>query len=92
MIEALKKHRHWIGLLLLVVAIGAGFIRFDGSWKRFFSMVLLQLWFARAVYNYLCGGWVGLGLGGMGPSGDPKIRAGTAAFALLLYFTVFFLF
>lgn len=92
MIDVLKKYKHWIGCLLLVLAVGCGFIRFDGNWNRFFSMVLAQIWFARAVYNYLRGGWVGIGLGGMGPSAAPKLRAGVAGFAFFLYLTVFFLF
>ena len=51
MIENFYKYRHGIGLVLLLGALLNGFLRFDGSWKRFFTMVLIQLWFGQAVYS-----------------------------------------
>lgn len=92
MIEVLKEYKHCVGLIFLVVALVGGFIRFDGSWQRFFSMVLAQLWFGQAVYNYLRDGWVGIGPGGMGRNADPRLRRGLAGLAFFLYLTVFFLF
>jgi len=92
MIEILKKHKHCVGLILLVVAVVGGFIRYDGSWQRFFSMVLAQLWFGQAVYNYLRDGRVSIGPGGLGRYADPTLRVGLAGFAFFLYLTVFFLF
>ena len=90
--DLLKRYRHLIGLILLVVAVTAGILRFNGNWDRFFSMVLGQVWFGQAVYNYLRGGWVTIGPGGMGPQTDPRLRGGMAAVALFLYLLVFFLF
>jgi hypothetical protein len=92
MTSFLRKYKHYVGFLLLVLAIAGGIVRFDGSWKRFYSMVLAQVWFGQAVYNYLRGGWVGIGPGGMGPNADPVLRRGLAGFAFFLYLTVFFLF
>jgi hypothetical protein len=45
MTSFLRKYKHYVGFLLLVVAIASGIVRFDGSWKSFYSMVLAQLWF-----------------------------------------------
>ena len=47
----LYKYRHGIGVALLLAALLNGFLRFDGSWNRFLTMVLVQLWFGQAVYN-----------------------------------------
>ncbi|WP_124301879.1 hypothetical protein [Pseudomonas chlororaphis] len=92
MLKILKPYSHVIGFVLLVVAVVGGVIRFDGSWHRFFSMVLAQLWFGQAVYNYLRGGRVTIGPGGMSPDADPVLRGSLAAFALFVYIIVFFLF
>jgi hypothetical protein len=92
MMDVLRKYKHWVGFILLIVAVVGGFVRFDGNWQRFFSMVLAQLWFGQAVYNYLRGGWVSIGPGGMGRNADPKLRGGLAGFAFFLYLIVFFLF
>lgn len=92
MLEELKRNRHLIGLILLVAAVVAGFVRYNGDRERFFAMVLGQIWFGQAVYNYLRGGWVTIGPGGMGPKADPRHRCGLAGVALLLYLLVFFLF
>lgn len=92
MLEILKKYKHCVGFFLLVVAVLGGFIRFDGSWQRFFSMVLAQIWFGQAVYNFLRGGRVSIGPGGMGRDADPVLRQALAGFAFVLYLSVFFLF
>jgi len=91
-LKILKSYSHLVGFILLIVAIAAGCIRFDGSWHRFFSMLLTQIWFGQAVYNYLRGGWVGIGPGGQGPNADPVLRGGLTAFAFFVYLLVFFLF
>lgn len=92
MLEVLKKYKHYVGLILFVVAVASGFVRFDGSWQRFFSMVLAQLWFGQAIYNFLRGGRVSIGPGGMGRDADPVLRQALAGFAFMLYLAVFFLF
>ncbi|CAI8824856.1 MULTISPECIES: hypothetical protein [Pseudomonas] len=92
MLGELKRYKHVIGLTLLVVALVAGFIRFNGDRERFFAMVLGQIWFGQAVYNYLRDGWVTIGPGGMGPEDDPMHRAVLAGVAMFLYMLVFFLF
>lgn len=72
----LYKYRHGIGVALLLAALLNGFLRFDGSWNRFLTMVLVQLWFGQAVYNYARGArgheqgrrpGVARGLGGLFP-------------------------
>jgi hypothetical protein len=73
MIGVLKKYKHCVGLILFIVAVVGGFIRFDGSWQRFFSMVLAQLWFGQAVYNYLRDGWVSIGPGRDGAQRRSKV-------------------
>lgn len=92
MLRVLKEYCHFIGFALLVVSLLASFIRFDGSWHRFFSMLLVQLWFGQAVYNYLRGGRVGIGPGSLGADADPVMRGALAAFALFVHFLVFALF
>jgi hypothetical protein len=92
MLEFFKRYCHVVGLVLLSCTVIFGIVRFDGSWYRFFSMVLTQLWFGQAVYNYLRDGWVTIGPGGQSPSADPVWRAGVAVFALFVYVTIFFLF
>lgn len=91
MIANLYKYQHGIGLALLLAALLNGFLRFDGSWKRFFLMVLVQLWFGQAVYSYARGARVAIAPGGMSKDADPEWRAALAGFALFLYGVVFFL-
>lgn len=91
MIENFYRYRHGIGLVLLLGALLNGFLRFDGSWKRFFTMVLVQLWFGQAVYNYARGHRVAIAPGGMSRDANPEWRAALAGFALFLYGVVFFL-
>jgi hypothetical protein len=55
-------------------------------------MLLVQLWFGQAVYNYLRGGRVGIGPGSLGVDADPVMRGCLAAFSLFVYFLVFALF
>ena len=87
----LYKYRHGIGVALLLAALLNGFLRFDGSWNRFLTMVLVQLWFGQAVYNYARGARVAIAPGGMSKDADPEWRAALAGFALFLYGGVFFL-
>ena len=87
----LYKYRHGIGVALLLAALLNGFLRFDGSWKRFLTMALVQLWFSQAVYNYARGARVAIAPGGMSKDADPEWRAALAGFSLLLYGVVFFL-
>lgn len=89
--ETLSSHRYLIGVLLLTGSLVNACVRFDGSGQRFFSMLLIQLWFAQAVFNYLRGGWVGIGPGGLSKDANPNARAGLAGFALFAYLVVFFL-
>ena len=70
----LYKYRHGIGVALLLAALLNGFLRFDGSWKRFLTMVLVQLWFGQAVYNYARGARVAIAPGGMSKDADPAQR------------------
>ncbi|WP_460149886.1 hypothetical protein [Pseudomonas sp. S3_A03] len=90
MIESLCRYWHGIGLALLLSALLNGFLRFDGIWKRFFTMVLVQLWFGQAVYNYARGHRVAIAPGGLSRDVNPEWRAALAGFALFLYVVVFF--
>lgn len=87
----LYKYRHGIGVALLLAALLNGFLRFDGSWNRFLTIVLVQLWFGQAVYNYARGARVAIAPGGMSKDADPQWRAALAGFSLFLYGVVFFL-
>ncbi len=87
----LQKYKHGLGVLLLCGLIANAVMRFNGSWKRFSSMMLVQILFSQAVYGYLRGGWVGIGPGGLGKNANPVSRACLAGFAFVAYVVVFFL-
>ncbi|MCF5143292.1 hypothetical protein GIW41_29380 [Pseudomonas sp. PA-6-1D] len=90
-VERVIEVRSRLYVVLLLAALLNGFLRFDGSWKRFFLMVLVQLWFGQAVYSYARGARVAIAPGGMSKDADPEWRAALAGFALFLYGVVFFL-
>ncbi|MGY2168259.1 hypothetical protein [Pseudomonas gingeri] len=89
--DMLFSYRYLIGSVLLFGTLVNGFVKFEGDWERFFSIVLVQLLFAQAVFNYSRGGWVAIGPGGLGKDADPTLRAGLAGFAFFAYLVVFFL-
>ncbi|WP_147411079.1 hypothetical protein [Pseudomonas cavernicola] len=91
MIEALHRYGNILGGVLLSASLVSCFWRFGGDWKKFFTVLMVQLWFAQAVYGYLRGGRVSIGPGGLGKDANPAWRTALASVALLLYAIVFFL-
>ncbi|UVJ44670.1 hypothetical protein NVV94_03440 [Pseudomonas sp. LS1212] len=81
----------FLGGALALASLVNCFARYDGSWKRFFTILMVQLWFAQGVYNYLRGGRVAIAPGGLSKDANPEWRAALAGFALFLYVVVFFL-
>ncbi|QHC95337.1 hypothetical protein [Pseudomonas sp. R84] len=90
-IAALFKHHHMVGVALLVAAVINGYLQFNGSWGRFFTVLATQLWFAQGVYCYFRGAGISIAPGGLGRDADPTWRAGLASFAFFLYAIFFFL-
>lgn len=87
----LKRNANLIGVLLLLFSMLNVFLRFFGSWANFLTALLVQLWFAQAVYSYLVGGRVSIGPGGLGKDADPVWRGMLAGLAFFAYCVVFFL-
>jgi hypothetical protein len=90
-IAALFKYPDRVGFALLLAALVNGYLQFNGSWGRLFTVLLTQLWFAQGVYCYFRGLTIAIAPGGLGRSADPAWRAGLAAFAFFLYAIFFFL-
>lgn len=86
---SLCKHRISIGSGLALASVVNCFVRYDGGGDRFFTILITQLWFAQAVYNYCNGGTILIAPWGL--DADPEWRLVLASFALLLYVAVFFL-
>ncbi|UVJ44671.1 hypothetical protein NVV94_03450 [Pseudomonas sp. LS1212] len=91
MIKALHKYSNFLGGVLIAASLASCFYRFGGDWKKFFTVLVVQLWFAQAIYGYLKGGRVSIGPGGLEKDADPVWRAILASVALLVYLVVFFL-
>jgi hypothetical protein len=89
-ISGLFKYRDWVGVGLLLAALLNCYFQFNGSWGRFFTIFVVQLWFAQGVYNYLRGATVAIAPGGLGRDADPAGRAALAIFAFFLYAIFFF--
>lgn len=89
--ESLYKYRCVLGGVLVSASLVNCFFRYDGSWKRFFIILVVQIWFAQGVFGYLSGGRIAIAPGGLGKEAPPEWRAMLAGFALFLYVVVFFL-
>ncbi|VVQ36885.1 hypothetical protein [Pseudomonas fluorescens] len=87
----LFKYPNCVGLILLGASFANAVLRFDGSFKRFFTMVVVQVFFGQGVWNYLCGRRIAIGPSSLGKSSNPEWRALLASFAFGLYMIVFFL-
>ncbi|WP_339101440.1 hypothetical protein WKQ99_12595 [Pseudomonas atacamensis] len=90
-IEILFKYPNYVGFFLLCAAIVNALLRFDGSFKRFFTMVAVQVLFGQGVWNYLCGRRIAIGPSSLGKSSNPEWRTLLALFAFGLYLIVFLL-
>ena len=85
------KYRFHLGGILVVASLINCFVRYEGDWARFFTILITQVWFAQGVFNYLIGGTILIAPWGLDKDADPEWRALLAGFALFLYVVVFFL-
>jgi hypothetical protein len=85
----LKRFRYWILALMVAGALVNAFARYTGEWSLFWLSLAMQAWFMQAVFNYLRGGWVAIGPGGLAKDASPIGRAILAATAFGLYLLMF---
>jgi hypothetical protein len=83
--DFLVRHRYWILVLMVAASLVNAFSRFTGDWSNFWQALLLQAWFGQAVFNYLRGGWVAIGPGGLPKDASPTSRAVLAGVAFAIY-------
>lgn len=91
MIDALFRYRNYVAIGLLFASVLNAVLKFNGGWGRFFLMIVVQLLFVQAVWNYLRGARIAIGPSSLGEDADPEWRAALAIFSFTLYVIVFFL-
>lgn len=90
-IDALFRYRNYVAIGLLFASVLNAVLKFNGGWGRFFLMIVVQLLFVQAVWNYLRGARIAIGPSSLGEDADPEWRAALAIFSFTLYVIVFFL-
>jgi hypothetical protein len=90
-IDALFRYRNCVAIALLFASVLNSVLRFNGGWGRFFLMIVVQLLFVQAVWNYLRGARIAIGPSSLGKDANPEWRAALAVFSFILYVIVFFL-
>lgn len=79
------RFRNFIGLLLLFFALLRFIAQFSTNFESAVGVFLLQLWAGQAVYQYLRGGRVTIGPGGLDRDASPWGRTALALASFLLY-------
>lgn len=87
--HAMYGFRNIIGLLLLFFACVRFFSNYSTGFESAFGFFLAQIWTAQAVYQYLRGGRVTIGPGGLDKDANPWGRAALAIVSLVLYLLFF---
>jgi hypothetical protein len=87
----LFRHRVCLAGGLIIASLINCFVRHNGDWGRFFTILITQLWFAQGVINYLFNGSIVIAPWGLDKNANPEWRALLAGFAFFLYVVVFFL-
>jgi hypothetical protein len=85
----LYRYRYHIGLILFSAAVVNLWFGFSGVIESRFGVFLGQIWTGQAVYQYVRGGRVTIGAGGLDKDADPLGRAILASFSFFLYLLFF---
>ena len=76
---------------MLTGALLNAFIKSEGDWRVFCSVMIFQIYGGQAFYNYMRGGWVALSPGGFDKDADPGLRGMVAYIGLAVYLASYFI-
>ena len=85
----LKRYRYWIMLLLIAAPLVNALVRFSAGAPIVWTSLFGQALFGQAIFAYVRGARIVFGGATIGKDDHPFIRAGGAAFALVIYLLFF---